>query len=727
MLKSRSLPLIVLALLTSGSLFIAIFIFLGGLKLPPAIIPPTLPVSQSNQALHLTVLETGVVALEMTKIREMGLPLDSFSADTLSLLRDGQPVPFFVQGEGKDSVLYFYAQAITDTLEAPAVYWLTPGLGVPMRQADATPELDASTAVAHETHRWEENKVFLAQSDGNDLWLGQLIFAPTSLDIPLSGVRATAEAGVLTVRIWSNNQAPANPDHHLEVALNGRQVAEEYWEGIMQMTIEVELPAGILQAENNVLTLTAAGDTGAAGEQLYLDWIGLTFESLLDVGEQQLHFRGSAGTITLNGLESESIILDVTDPTNPIYLTGAKFERKTTQIAGTDGRQYQVLNPNQAITPQISLVPQRPSLTEANRGANYIAIVAEVEGFEETLQPLLDYRRTQGLNVTSVPISQIFDEFAYGRQTPQAIRDFLAYAVANWDPAPHFVLLVGDANYDIYNHTNGKNPNLIPTYLVNTHFAGYVASDTWYTLLEDGELSPSLAIGRFPAQNKEQLANMVNKTIAYEQNAAGTDWVKNALLVADDEPNFNTASDRLHEELSKMGYQTQKLYMLDNDDTDYNHDRIFSALNQGVGIVNYVGHGSIEVWGDEKVLQADDAGNLANRDRLPIFTTFTCLNGYFNHPQVDALAETLLWARDGGIVAAVAPSGRTTTSQQVPLADQFYSSLLNGQALTLGEALQIAKISASANDNLRDVIHTFNLLGDPALRFQRPPAPASQQ
>jgi hypothetical protein len=278
---------------------------------------------------------------------------------------------------------------------------------------------------------------------------------------------------------------------------------------------------------------------------------------------------------------------------------------------------------------------------------------------------------------------------------------------------------VGDANYDIYGHVDGKNLDLVPTFLVNTRFAGYVASDTWFTVMEDGALAPDLAIGRFPAQTATQLATMVGKTIAYE-TTSGPQWNGKALLVADDETIFNTASDQLAGSLTDMGYVTTKLYMSENDDTAYNHDAIVSAINEGVGIINYVGHGSIEVWGDEKVFQADDASKLANRERLPIFTTFTCLNGYFNHPQVDALAETLLWAESGGIVAAVAPSGRTTTSQQIPIAGEFYSSLLSEEVRTLGEALQRAKVAASDDSSLQDVIHTFNLLGDPALLFQLP-------
>jgi hypothetical protein len=318
--------------------------------------------------------------------------------------------------------------------------------------------------------------------------------------------------------------------------------------------------------------------------------------------------------------------------------------------------------------------------------------------------------------VSALPLSQVFDEFGYGRQTPAAIRDFLAYAMTEWEPAPRFALLVGDASYDINNFSNGENSNILPTYLVFTEFAGYVASDTWFTIFDDETLTPEIAIGRFPAQTVEQLETMVSKTISYE-TTTDQDWLGRALLVADDEPAFDEASEDLAEELSAIGYETQKLYMTENENVN---DDIVSALNQGVGIINYVGHGSIQVWGDESVFDTEDADSLFNGQRLPIFTTFTCLNGYFNHPDVDALAETLLRAEDGGVVASVAPSGRSLTAQQLPLAEVFFQSLFSGDAETLGEALLFSKIAGADNANLRDVIHTFNLLGDPALHFQTP-------
>ena len=718
MSKQRSLILIGLAILTIVFLSAAAYAFFGGRlgNRDEHTIEP-LPLGEVPEALRISVTEPGIVAISAEQLDESHLPIDVMSPDSLFISRDGEPVPFFVAGEGREATLYFYAQVVTETMEAPAVYWLGPGQGEPMEQRDATPA-SPMTGIGTLSEHWEENEIFLAQSSGDDVWLGKLLFAPSSLNVPLDGIQPTGGPGKLTVRIWSNNQASNDPDHHVELALNGRALDDRYWDGIKQETITVQIPEGYLKTEDNILTITAPGDTGAAGEALYIDWIELEYQGNLEVVDGALTFESDSRNNKAQGGNRDTQVFDITSELSPIFLTGVDVQGNEVLFAGNGQTgKYLVLNNEGLIQPEISLVPRRQALTDPQRGADYVAIVADAEGFNEALQPLLDFRQGQGLDVELIQVAQIYDEFGHGRATPESIRDFLAYASDNWEPAPRFALLAGDASYDLNDFTGGINKNLLPTYLVYSEFAGYVASDTWFTLFGDEELAPGIALGRLPAQNAEQLKTMVDKTLAYEQSA-DSEWLKRALLVADDEAAFDQASEDLASNLADVGFLTQKLYMTEDENI---HDAIVSALNQGVGIINYVGHGSIEVWGDERVFQADDAEILINGERLPIFTTFTCLNGYFNHPDVNALAETLIWAEGGGVVAAVAPSGRSLTSQQLPLADVFYRALLSGEAGTLGEALRLAKLAGSEDEFLSDVIHTFNLLGDPALGFHPPP------
>jgi hypothetical protein len=715
MSKQRTLILVGLALLTIIFISAAAFMFLDNRFESDFQGVEPLPLGEAPSALRMTITEDGIAAITAKQLRATNLPIEAFSPENLNLTVQGQPVPFHVIGDGNDAIILFYAQALTDTLDAPAVYLLAPGSGIEMSEENASPGEQAEAA-GRRQQKWEENEQFLAQAAGEDVWLGKLLFAPSSLDLTLEGIQPTEGEAEITVRIWSNNQAKTEPDHHVEILLNGKKIKDHFWDGIKQETIRIPVDAGILKPSDNILTITAPGDTGAAGEALYIDWVRLAYDGHLVIGEEELWFQSDAANLSIEGADRSMLVFDISDPAAPTLLKETEREGDELRFAGHDGGTFLVFSPNNVTQPPISLVPLLEPLSGPERGADYIAIIADDQDFAGSIQPLLDYREDQGLSTVMIPASQVYDEFGHGRKTTTAIRDFLAYSVEEWDPTPRFALLVGDASYDIYDYANGKNENLLPSHLVYTEFAGYVATDTWFTMFDEESLMPGIAIGRFPVQTKEQLDTMVAKTLAYERSA-DSDWVGRALLVADDEVSFDDASDDLAGELDLVGYQTQKLYMTENENI---HDAIVSALNQGVGIVNYVGHGSVEVWGDERVFQAEDADILINGNRLPIFTTFTCLNGYFNHPDVDALAETLLWAEDGGVVASIAPSGRSLTSQQLPLAQEFYRHLLSGEATTLGEALQLAKITGAENDFLVDVIHTFNLLGDPALKFQIP-------
>jgi hypothetical protein len=415
--KQRILLLAGLAGLTIIFLGAAAYIFLGnppGRSNSPQAAP--VPLGEAPQALRLTVLETGIAIITSRQLSQSGLPVETISAETLQLTRDGQIVPFHIIRDSNDnSTLYFYAQAVTNTLEAPAVYWLAPGQGQEILEVDAAPDSTSAQSSGQRYKKWEENEIFLAQASGDDVWLGKLLFAPNSLDIPLDDIQPTGGPGLLTIQIWSNNQARPNPDHHVELFLNGEKLLDHFWEGIKQETITTTLSAEMLQPTGNVLTVNAPGDTGAAGEALYIDWVALNYEGFLETNGADLVFESSAGQIQVTGFTEESLMFDISDPNAPKLLYDLEYTGKMVTFRGNEeSSRYLATMPNQATQPQISLVPFRQPLTAEDQGADYIAIVADMAGFEEVLQPLLDHREQQGMDVISVPLSQIFDEFGYG-------------------------------------------------------------------------------------------------------------------------------------------------------------------------------------------------------------------------------------------------------------------------------------------------------------------------
>jgi len=96
---------------------------------------------------------------------------------------------------------------------------------------------------------------------------------------------------------------------------------------------------------------------------------------------------------------------------------------------------------------------------------------------------------------------------------------------------------------------------------------------------------------------------------------------------------------------------------------------------------------------------------------------WACLNGYFQHPGRTSLGETLVLTPNKGAVAGLFPTGETFPANQLVMARALFGESLFSSP-TLGEALLDAARQLNPEDpGQRDIIHTFGLLGDPALRL----------
>jgi hypothetical protein len=140
-------------------------------------------------------------------------------------------------------------------------------------------------------------------------------------------------------------------------------------------------------------------------------------------------------------------------------------------------------------------------------------------------------------------------------------------------------------------------------------------------------------------------------------------------------------------------------------------------MNAGPSVVGYFGHGNIDLWGGG-FFSASDVPSLTNSDHPFFFTPMTCYNGYFIDPKLDSLSEALLKAK-GGAVAAYASSGATGPDAQWPLAQGLYGYLASTPSPAIGDAV-VAASAAVPNDapTGREVLMTWTLLGDPAMRLR---------
>lgn len=106
--------------------------------------------------------------------------------------------------------------------------------------------------------------------------------------------------------------------------------------------------------------------------------------------------------------------------------------------------------------------------------------------------------------------------------------------------------------------------------------------------------------------------------------------------------------------------------------------------------------------------------NASARLPLSFVVVMDCLNGYFQDPVLQGLAEALLKAPNGGGVAVFASSGLTVPDGQHAMNTQLFTLLYGSQSMPLGDAIKTAK--AATTDI--DVRRTWILFGDPSMKIR---------
>jgi hypothetical protein len=462
----------------------------------------------------------------------------------------------------------------------------------------------------------------------------------------------------------------------------------------------------------------------------------LGYPRQLRAQNDRLAFTSHGGDHRLGGGSSPVEVFDVSDPTIPALV--GSFDEPNPSFEGIAGHRYLAVGREGWLEPVgVSSVEVAPDLSAIGQAADYLAI-----GPEELLAPLgplLELRTGQGYHVMAIPDKAIYDQFGWGDASPETIRNFLKYAVANWQLPPEYVLLVGDASYDPNGYLTSEDANRLPVFWTDTLYGGQTASDVGFAQLvgDDWPLSGGaqpapfeLAIGRVPARTASQVSAWVKKVVDYEMQAQhrqeisvpqSQDGLATILAIADgQEPRFQLDAQRFLDLFSKNPqpdkYQTDLLTFTPGQAGA--NQSVTEGLNAGNLIVAYFGHGSLGMWGKDRLFTVEDVKSLRARERLSVVLNMTCLTGLFTHPTQESLAEALLWQPDGGAIAVLAPTSLTVPEGQESLSSALVEAWLTDPQAPLGEILRRAREKIPDDDpQTRDVLNTFLLFGDPALQL----------
>jgi hypothetical protein len=627
-----------------------------------------------------------------------------------------------------------------------------------------------------DTLHLEENHSYLAKARmaGDDHWYWAAVQAPgprqtQTFTFTLPPLATEAYAATLRADMHGLIANPVDPDHHTRIYLNGHLVEDALWDGYVSRLSTIAMPSSYLLEGTNAISITAPADTGVGYDALAVNWFEIDYGRAYVAQDDVLAFStDEAGTwqYRVRGFTSGDVaVYDVTDPFNVGRIISGTVEPRAGytlrfQDAITETTAHVAVAASARLSPSDITGANPADLLTTTNGADYV-VITHGDFISEVL-PLADHRAAQDLRTMVVDVQDVYDVFGDGVFTPQAIHDFLDYAFHEWTPpAPRYVLLVGNGNFD-YRCYWRCEPNYIPPYMIYPNAnVGEVAADNRFVTVSGDDALPDMALGRLPVTSAAEAAAVVDKILAYEQNPPGGGWNERALFVADNQPDkeenagdFWDLADEIAGAHLPAGYAAEKIYYDKYADeavpghpdpprpeppyyagVGNAHASIVAAINEGQLLVTYIGHGAPKLWADEPLFEEEDVASLSNGDRLPVFLSLSCSTANFSVPggagqEQDCVDGSLLRAAGGGAVASWGCTAQGNPSAHRHLARGFFTAVFTDGVREVGWAAVEGKLELhDSTAGSHHLVDTYTLFGDPATKLHLPSdaAPADQR
>ena len=740
------------------------------------------------------VAHAGIQRISGQELTAVGI--NSPDIANLQIWRHNVEIPLQVFDDNHDGKLdladelRFYAPKPGDRWNVEEVYWLVAGThdGLRMATRIVAPTIAPVRTTALQRGVWDDNQIYdsvMAGPDG-DHWFHNDVRVDPSLQtqvsryptftavlnngLPLASDVNESSVFTLTTTVYDVRDRSANGrvldpqriPHRLQVQAGNATITDGLNDWVVDFGIGAEqnlTRTFTTQARTSIITITVL--PGAYPNAVKFDKIYWQEPVSLNFGNQGATFSGVAGdwSYHLAQVPDGAMLYDITNPQKVVNLVGAAGSSFSFED-GPSPHDYILAGPGTLFSPRLAAHKPLDFSEPAGADAIYIAPAA----FHAALQPLLDLRASQGIAARFVDVQDIYDAWSYGMVSAPAIRDFLRYAVAHWEPAPRSVVLVGDGTVDPHNYLGYGNPDVIPPYMANVDpWLKETPCENCYAQLDGSDpLSESafltdIWLGRFPVDTVDELQTVVAKIITYETATDGAAvWRTKSVQIADDYvlPNNQVDPAGNFPQLAESIIQLQppdietlrnyynaavsfadlapamRLFMesiqkwLQPDPKQALANSI-AYLSAGAGLVTYTGHSNQWQWAATdrsspygRLLGVWDVSDLDNGDRLFITLSMTCYTSQFTIPAPYhfTLDEHLLLQPNGGAVAVWGSSGLSVIRGHDALQAGFYHTLWTSPPLQakLGMLIQSGYIElVTDHPCCQDIAKTFLLLGDP--------------
>lgn len=473
----------------------------------------------------------------------------------------------------------------------------------------------------------------------------------------------------------------------------------------------------------------------------YLDYVEIYYPGDFSVTNNYLEFYtntiGQVVNYNINNFNTSDVkLFDISDPTNVIEIStnGIQNNNLSFKLDLTDNTHRRLIV-SSLTSPTINNVSSMSSFTPSknlfDQSIQAELIVITPPNYTNYGEEIINLRNSgeSPISGTVVSTEDIYFYFGSAVKDPSAIRNFIRHAYNNWTVTPKYVLLFGDGHYD-YRNIVISDTNFVPPYEISHSYEiSSRESDNYYVDINKnsssfGSISPDLAIGRIPVESHLDARRTVDKLIAYDQSKSHDGWQTVITIVGDDEvPRNEWQHQSQANSLSNLGV-LKKFIMKRIFLSAYNsvpggfgrvkpeaNQAIIDQLNEGTLFINYVGHGSAQVWAHENVFEMNrDLNRIQNEGKFSIFIAATCTFGKYDNPLDPSFSEALIWKENSGAIAVIAAaravySGENFTFNKNFLINQFPNG---GPSRRMGDALLLSTLSSSNYQK-------YHLFGDPSM------------
>jgi hypothetical protein len=668
-----------------------------------------------SDAIRLSVRETGWYRVTQPELVAGGL--SATDPRNLQLFVDGKEIPIVVNGEpdghfdALDSI-EFYGTALDTPWTDVHSYYLRSGPTAGARVRTSSTSAATPVTAFTQTVERRDRVFFLSNLDDDDSFFGPVVSSdPIAQTLRLRNLAASGDV-TLSVSLVGTSDVDDPIQHQVTVDLNGHRAGELSFSRVERAVATFRVPREWVTEGDNVVALRGNG-----GEHDYslVDSIRIAYPHTVQADEGTLLVQLPAGSaLSIGGLGTGARAIDITNPLDVSLVASTPAGGALT--AGTSSlgpRTLFAFDDAHVLHPAAISARKATNLNSAQQSTDLLIVTHR--NFRDAVEPLRALRVSQGLDVSVVDVQDVFDEFGFGAASPAALREFFKRASTTWAKAPSYVLLAGDSTFDPRDYL-GKGPaDFIPSKMLMGSEIKAV-SDAWLTDFNNDGVE-DIPIGRLPVRTPAAALTTVAKIVAYDAQPAGEPWTNRVVLVSGDDPSLGFASAAASVEPMLPGSTAIELIDIGASGTNAARQELLSAFNQGALVIDYVGHGSVEVWNNSGFFNSVDVAQLSNGPRLPFVVAMTCLNGEFNDIYTTSLAESLLNAPNGGAVAVWASSSLTEVDGQKAANLELVHNLFpeSGVSPRIGDAVKATKLAVPE----AGIRTTWNLFGDPSMKLRR--------